>query len=161
MSWQHFCCLTLQSYLFCIHCPNKKYKKCKKKIKKYYFVEIINTFNPIMQKYGNKIGVFCGWLETFRCVWNDFFKQKYGFVDKSGMSFNSAKGIIVSDFVSFHMFLGVKMFPYSDPICGMLSISVSCGIGFLSLCLAPNFWSFTHVVNILCPEGASLFPPSS
>ena len=41
-------------------------------------MEIINTFNPIMQKYGNKIGVFCGWLETFRCVWNDFFKQKYG-----------------------------------------------------------------------------------
>lgn len=38
-------------------------------------MEIINTFNPIMQKYGNKMGVFCGWLETFRCVWNDFFKQ--------------------------------------------------------------------------------------
>ena len=73
-------------------------------------MEIINTFNPIMQKYGNKIGVFCGRLETFRCAWNDFFKQKYGFVDKSDMSFNSAKGIIVSDFVSFHMFLGVKCF---------------------------------------------------
>ena len=73
-------------------------------------MEIINTFNPIMQKYGNKIGAFCGWLETFRYVWSDFFKQKYGFVDKSGMSFNSAKGIVVSDFVSFHVFLGVKCF---------------------------------------------------
>ena len=73
-------------------------------------MEIINTFNPIMQKYGNKIGVFCGWLETFRRFWNDFFKQQYGFVDKLGTSFNSAKGIIVSDFVSFHVLLGVKCF---------------------------------------------------
>lgn len=73
-------------------------------------MEIINTFNPIMQKYGNKIGVFYGRLETFRYVWNDFFKHQYGFVDKSGMSFNSAKGIIVSDFVSFHVFLRVKCF---------------------------------------------------
>lgn len=85
-------------------------------------MEIINTFNPIMQKYGNKIGVFCGWLETFRCVWNDFFKQKYGFVDKSGISFNSAKGIVVSDFVSFHMFLGVNVSLFRSDLRNVIDI---------------------------------------
>jgi len=74
---------------------------------------------------------------------------------------STALKVLLCPILFLFMCFACKMFPYSDPICGMLSISVSCGIGFLSLCLAPNFWSFTHVVNILCPEGASLFPPSS
>ncbi len=41
------------------------------------------------------------------------------------------------------------------------SASVSCGRGFLSLCLAPNFTSLKQVVWMLCPVGASLRAPSS
>ena len=73
-------------------------------------MEIINTFNPIMQKYGNKIGVFCGWLETFRCVWNDFLSRNTGLLTNQACHSTALKVLLCPVLFLFMCFLGVKCF---------------------------------------------------